>query len=101
MSIKFISEVSAQRYKNLDLVQGLKLSEGLNIFIGSNGSGKSNFIALLDFLKNSISGTAFVDSNGATRFIEAIANLGDSRILNALHSLPEKVKLSALLGLRG
>ena len=94
MDIKCISEVTAQRYKNLDLEQSLKLSEGLNIFIGSNGSGKSNFIALLNFLKESISGNAFLDSNGASRFIQAISNLGDSRILNARYLLPEKVNLS-------
>lgn len=94
MNIKYIGEINSERYKNLDLDQGLKLSEGLNIFIGSNGSGKSNFIALLDFFKNSVSGNAFLDSNGASRFIQAISNLGDSRMLNARYLLPEKVNLS-------
>ena len=94
MNIKCISEVSAQRYKNLDLDQGLKLSEGLNIFIGSNGSGKSNFIALLKLLKDSVSDNISSEKNGVTSFIKAITELGESRILNAAFSTPEKVNLT-------
>ena len=94
MNIKCICEVSAQRYKNLDLDQGLKLSEGLNIFIGSNGSGKSNFIALLKLLKDSVSDNISSEKNGATSFIKAITELGESRILNAAFSTPEKVNLT-------
>jgi predicted ATPase len=94
MNIKYISEVSAQRYKNLDLDQGLKLSEGLNIFIGSNGSGKSNFIALLKLLKDSVSDNISSEKNGVTSFIKAMTELGESRILNAAFSTPEKVNLT-------
>lgn len=94
MGIKCISEVSAQRYKNLDLDRGLKLSEGLNIFIGSNGSGKSNFLALLKLLKDSVSDNISSEKNGVTSFIKAITELGESRILNAAFSTPEKVDLT-------
>jgi predicted ATPase len=94
MRIKYISEVSAQRYKNLNLDTSLKLSEGLNIFIGSNGSGKSNFIALLKFLKYSISGDSSPEINSVSNFIKAISDLGDSRLLNATVPLPEKVNLT-------
>ncbi|MFM7888233.1 MAG: AAA family ATPase, partial [Pseudanabaena sp.] len=94
MKIRHIGEVSAQRYKNLDLDQGLKLSEGLNIFIGSNGSGKSNFIALLNLLKDSVSDNISSEKNGVTSFIKAITELGESKILNAAFSTPEKVNLT-------
>ncbi len=92
--VKHISKISAQRYKNLDLEQGLKLSEGLNIFIGSNGSGKSNFLALLKFLRDSILGDFTPEKSGATNFIKAVAELGDSRMLNAAFTPPEKVNLT-------
>lgn len=94
MKVKHISKVSAQRYKNLDLEQGLKLSEDLNIFIGSNGSGKSNFLALLKFLTDSISGDFVPEKSGATNYIKAVADLGGSRMLNAAFTPPEKVNLT-------
>ncbi len=94
VKIQYISEINAQRYKNLNLDQGLKLSEGLNIFIGSNGSGKSNFIALLKFLKDSISDNTSSEKNGATDFIKALADLGESRMLNVRCPPPEKVNLT-------
>ncbi len=94
MKIKYVSQISAQRYKNLDLEQGLKLNEGLNIFIGSNGSGKSNLVALLKLLKDSISDNTSSKKNGVTSFIKAITELGESKILNAAFSPPEKVDLT-------
>jgi predicted ATPase len=94
MKIKHIGKVSAQRYKNLDLDQGLKLSEGLNIFIGSNGSGKSNFLVLLRFLKGSLSGDFIPEKSSATSFVKAVVDLSESRMLNAGFTYPEKVNLS-------
>jgi predicted ATPase len=94
MKIKYVSRVNAQRYKNVELVKGLKLSERLNIFIGSNGSGKSNFIALLKLLKDSISDNISSEKNGATDFIKALADLGESRMLNLGCPTPEKVNLT-------
>ncbi|MFM6282767.1 MAG: AAA family ATPase, partial [Dolichospermum sp.] len=46
--LKFIF---TQNYKNLSLSQAIEL-KNLNIFIGANGSGKSNFISTLKFLKD-------------------------------------------------
>ncbi|WP_367399134.1 AAA family ATPase [Planktothrix agardhii] len=46
-----IAFLATKNYKNLCSEQPFYLSN-LNIFIGSNGSGKSNFISCLKFLKN-------------------------------------------------
>lgn len=94
MKIKHIGKVSTQRYKNLDLDQGLRLSEGLNIFIGSNGSGKSNFLGLLRFLSSSLSGIFTPEKNNATNFTKAVADLSKSGMLNVGFTYPEKVNLS-------
>jgi AAA15 family ATPase/GTPase len=65
--LKFIF---TQNYKNLSLSQAVEL-KNLNIFIGSNGSGKSNFISTLKFLKDCLTNVPD-ESRGITSFEEAI-----------------------------
>ncbi|MEY3402476.1 MAG: hypothetical protein RLZZ86_2092 [Cyanobacteriota bacterium] len=51
MNQPILQFIESRNYKNLSLSQPVEL-EKLNIFIGSNGSGKSNFISCLKFLKD-------------------------------------------------
>ncbi|MEC4853334.1 MAG: AAA family ATPase, partial [Jaaginema sp. PMC 1079.18] len=64
----------------------------LNIFIGSNGSGKSNFINCLKFLKNCLTTTD--DNRGVSSFEDAVTELGRERILDITVDSPAKVKLA-------
>ncbi len=75
-----LSGLSAKNYKNLSIKQGIELNN-LNIFIGSNGSGKSNFIAMLEFLKNCIIPISD-ESLSASPFENAVSALGGSKILD-------------------
>ncbi|YAF96379.1 MAG: AAA family ATPase [Nodularia sp. CChRGM 3473] len=50
--------LSTKNYKNLSLDKVIELQK-LNIFIGANGSGKSNFISCLKFLKDSLTTREF------------------------------------------
>ena len=86
--LKFIV---TQNYKNLSLSQPVELKK-LNIFIGSNGSGKSNFINTLKFLKDCL--TSLADENrGITSFEEAISRFGNDRILDNSVDSPAVIKL--------
>jgi predicted ATPase len=86
--LKFIF---TQNYKNLSLSQAVEL-KNLNIFIGSNGSGKSNFISTLKFLKDCL--TSIPDeSRGITSFEEAISRFGNDRILDNSVDSPAVIKL--------
>ena len=59
-----------KNYKNLSLEQVVELQK-LNIFIGANNSGKSNFISCLKFLKSSL--TKIPDENrGVSSFEDAM-----------------------------
>lgn len=91
MGYPSLQKISSQNYKNLENTDiGLN---NLNILIGSNGSGKSNFIALLVFLKECLSQKA--DENRTTSMFEdAIRNLGGSKALNKKASFPERISLS-------
>jgi len=46
-------KIFIEKYRNLDLVEGIDLDR-LNIFIGSNGSGKTNLIDLTIFLHDAL-----------------------------------------------
>ncbi|ADI65652.1 hypothetical protein Aazo_4286 ['Nostoc azollae' 0708] len=56
MNQAILQFIVTQTYKDLSLPQPPQPVEldKLNIFIGSNSSGKSNFISCLKFLKNSL-----------------------------------------------
>lgn len=50
-----ISSVTLRGYKTFDEVQDFKLRK-INVFIGANGSGKSNFMSVFRLLANSMAG---------------------------------------------
>ncbi|MFM9160331.1 MAG: AAA family ATPase, partial [Dolichospermum sp.] len=66
--------------------------KNLNIFIGSNGSGKSNFISTLKFLKDCLTNVSD-QSRGITSFEEAISKIGNDRILDSSIASPAVIKL--------
>lgn len=86
--LKFIF---TQNYKNLSLSQSVEL-KNLNIFIGANGSGKSNFISTLKFLKDCLTNVSD-ESRGITSFEEAISRFGNDRILDNSVDSPAVIKL--------
>ena len=48
-----LNSLSVSGYKSIKNIENLEL-KNLNILIGANGSGKSNFISLFRLLKNAI-----------------------------------------------
>ena len=64
MSTVSVSKLVTKNYKNLRLEDGIDFG-ALTVFIGANGSGKSNLIALLKFLQESTVGTGLDDQTWA------------------------------------
>jgi len=60
---KIISKITTKNYRNLVNDDGIVLNN-LNILIGSNGSGKSNLVAILEFFKNCLTPSPDLDSRG-------------------------------------
>ncbi|HBW56930.1 MAG TPA: ATPase, partial [Oscillatoriales bacterium UBA8482] len=83
--------LATKNYKNLCSEQPFYLSN-LNIFIGSNGSGKSNFISCLKFLKNCLINIP-EENRGVSSFEDAISKIGGTRILDSSVSSPATVNL--------
>jgi predicted ATPase len=94
-----LTSIKTQNYKNL--VGEVNLKQ-LNIFIGYNGSGKSNLINYLQFLKNCL--IAISDPvRGVSSFENAISSLGGHRILDNTVASPAYIffnyKFSNLAGI--
>ncbi len=75
MENNIVSKITTKNYRNLINKNGVELSR-LNILIGANGSGKSNFVAIFEFLKNCLTPSADLESRGVTAFQDALAKLG-------------------------
>jgi predicted ATPase len=92
MNQPIIRFLTTKNYKNLHLDPSVKLNN-LNIFIGSNGSGKSNFISCLKFLKDCL--IAIPDENrGVSSFEDAVSKFGGDRILDVNVESPAKVSIA-------
>ncbi|WP_341734212.1 AAA family ATPase [Microcoleus sp. EPA2] len=84
--------LTTKNYKNLHLYPSVNLNN-LNIFIGSNGSGKSNFISCLKFLKDCL--IAIPDENrGVSSFEDAVSKIGGDRLLDVNVESPAKVSIA-------
>lgn len=88
---KIISKITTKNYRNLVNEEGISLNN-LNILIGSNGSGKSNLVGILEFFKNCLTPSSDLESRGVTAFQEALSKLGYN-ILDASIKRPAKVSL--------
>lgn len=84
--------LAINNYKNLYLPEPIYLSN-LNIFIGSNASGKSNFINCLKFLKDCLNNITD-EHGGVSSFEDAIAKLGGNRILDSHVESAAKIRFS-------
>ena len=92
MNQPIIRFLRTKNYKNLHLDPSVNLNN-LNIFIGSNGSGKSNFISCLKFLKDCL--TSIPDENrGVSSFEDAISKFGGDKILDVNVESPAKVSIA-------
>ena len=90
MSTVSVSEIVTKNYKNLRLEDGISFG-GLTVFIGSNGSGKSNVISLLQFLQEGLAGSRTDDQRGQTSFEDAVIGLGGARILDGTLNAPARI----------
>lgn len=86
---KMISKITTKNYRNLVNEDGVVLNN-LNILIGSNGSGKSNLVAILEFFKNCLTLSSDLESRGITAFENAQSKLGYN-ILDAFIDKPATV----------
>lgn len=85
-----LKSISPKNYKNLT---GQFDFKNLNILIGSNGSGKSNLVSYLRFLKDCLTPVADED-RGITNFDDAVSKLGSDRILDHYISSPARINFT-------
>jgi predicted ATPase len=92
MNQPILQFIRTTNYKNLSLPNPVELDK-LNIFIGSNGSGKSNFISCLKFLKDCLT-TIPAESRGVSSFEDAVSKIGADRILDNSVDSPAVIDFS-------
>lgn len=85
-----LSQVGFKNYKNLATVGAVNLNN-LSILIGPNGSGKTNFIRLLKFLRDAVQNKS--ESPSVTAFDKAINDLGGDRALDASVHSPAAIEI--------
>ena len=77
-------------YKNISIPDGFELNM-LNLLIGPNGCGKSNYIAVLEFLRRALTPAGLWEA-GEKDSDQSLVMLGESRILSGHLTPPGKVR---------
>lgn len=93
MSESILHSLFTKNYKNLYFKEFVSIRK-LNLLIGSNGSGKSNFISVLKFLKNCLIVNIHEANQGVTEFQAAISKMGHDKILDYNLTSPNLVKFT-------
>lgn len=89
-SLKLLG-IKTKNYKNINIENNGVNFENLNVFIGSNGSGKSNLVNIFRFLKDSIEDVSAED-RGVSSFDDAVSALGGERMLDFNLKRPANVE---------
>lgn len=91
MNTHKLSNLQANRFKNLSIADGVPLGN-LNVFIGPNCSGKSNFISILKFLKDCLVAGSEDEQGG--KYEKAVTRIGGANFLDRYESYPSNVDFS-------
>jgi len=83
--------IKTKNYQNISIGDDGVNFENLNVFIGSNGSGKSNLVNIFRFLKDSIEDVSSED-RGVTSFDDAVSAFGGERMLDFTLKRPANVE---------
>ena len=78
-----IEEIFLSGYKSIRELSGLKLESGLNVLIGANGSGKTNFIRFFELL-----GHMFDTNKGLQNYVSAHGR-ADAFLFRGMKFTPE------------
>ena len=78
-----LDEISLSGYKSIRKLDGFSLSRGLNVLIGANGSGKTNFIRFFELLGH------MMDPNKGLQNYVAARGRADAFLFRGMNLTPE------------
>ena len=78
-----LEEISLTGYKSIRHLQNFRMERGLNVLIGANGSGKTNFIRFFELL-----GHIFDSNKGLQNYI-ASRGRADAFLFRGMKTTPE------------
>ena len=78
-----LERISLQGYKSIKELSSFQLSRGLNVLIGANGSGKTNFIRFFELLGN------IMDSNKGLQNYVSSRGGADAFLFRGMKVTPE------------